>query len=67
MVGARLDPHRHHGVVRATPFGLLGTDETESNREAMRRAFEAWRNGTGAIADAFDSISFNNLWSRIQP
>ena len=27
--------------------------ETGTNREAMRRAFEAWRDGTGAIADAF--------------
>ena len=70
-------------------------DETGTNREAMRRAFEAWRDGTGAIVDAFapdmvwrieghsaasreyaskaeftafyDSISFNDLWSRIQP
>jgi ketosteroid isomerase-like protein len=27
--------------------------ETESNREAIRRAFQAWRDGTGAIADVF--------------
>jgi ketosteroid isomerase-like protein len=27
--------------------------ETDANRETMRRAFEAWSDGTGAIADAF--------------
>jgi uncharacterized protein len=27
--------------------------ETDSNRDAMRRAFEAWQDGTGAIADVF--------------
>ena len=28
--------------------------ETESNRESIRRAFQAWQDGTGAIADIFD-------------
>jgi len=29
------------------------TTETESNRESIRRAFEAWQDGTGVIADVF--------------
>jgi uncharacterized protein len=28
--------------------------ETESNRESIRRAFQAWQDGAGAIADIFD-------------
>ena len=28
--------------------------ETESNRELIRRAFQAWQDGVGAIADIFD-------------
>ncbi len=28
--------------------------ETESNRESIRRAFQAWQDGGGAIADIFD-------------
>ena len=28
--------------------------ETEGNRAVIRRAFQAWQDGTGAIADVFD-------------
>jgi ketosteroid isomerase-like protein len=75
----------------------IGT-QTEANRETIREAFEAWKNGTAFITDVFapemvwrieghsvaskrydskqqfidgtafyDSISFNELWSRVQP
>jgi ketosteroid isomerase-like protein len=29
------------------------TTRTETNREIIRHAFEAWQQGTGAIADVF--------------
>lgn len=29
------------------------SEHTEANREVIRRAFEAWRDGTGAITDVF--------------
>jgi len=32
---------------------VAASAETESNREAIRRAFDAWQGGTGAIADLF--------------
>ena len=51
--------------------------ETEGNRAVIRRAFQAWQDGTGVIADVFapdmvwriegHSISFNDLWSRVRP
>ena len=49
------------------------TRQTEANRETIRHAFEAWRNGTGRegkVIDGtafYDSISFHELWSRVQP
>jgi ketosteroid isomerase-like protein len=33
----------------------MGTAATEANRETIRSAFEAWRDGTGAITDVFAS------------
>jgi ketosteroid isomerase-like protein len=52
-------------------------DQTEANRETIREAFEAWKNGAGSmkmrdgkVIDGtafYDSISFNELWSRVQP
>jgi uncharacterized protein len=30
-----------------------GAAETEANREVVRRAFDAWQQGTGVIADVF--------------
>jgi hypothetical protein len=34
----------------------------------MTEAFEAWRAGTVFDATAFfDSVSFNDLWGRVQP
>ena len=70
---------------------------TETNREIIRRTFDAWSQGTGYVSEVFapgmvwrivgysaaskeygskqvvdgtafyDSISFNDLWSRVQP
>ena len=30
------------------------SEETEANREVIRRIFDAWQDGTGAITDVFD-------------
>ena len=32
---------------------VAAVSETESNRDVIRRAFEAWQDGTGVIADVF--------------
>jgi ketosteroid isomerase-like protein len=32
---------------------VVAVSETESNRDVIRRAFEAWQDGTGVIADVF--------------
>lgn len=31
----------------------MSTTESETNRDIIRRAFEQWRDGTGAVADLF--------------
>jgi ketosteroid isomerase-like protein len=53
-------------------------DRADSNRQIIREAFDAWQAGTARVTDVrdgnvvdgtafFDSISFNDLWTRVEP
>jgi ketosteroid isomerase-like protein len=47
--------HRPTGSQRMTEPTDTTTAETDANREIVRRAFDAWQHGTGAVTDVFAS------------